>query len=223
MNQRQILSVAVLVTLSVLTGCSKPMTAYEQYEVRKARHDAAAARITELGGSVFWEDPGVAVTLHLSDNPTTREAMSLVHELMNVDSVTLIKDGTTDWDIAYLGKIPSLRYLCVRDAKLTQSGVNYLKKLPKLTSVHLFDTGLDDYRLTNLIEGLPQMTELTVAFEPHVTDTSIARLDRLEHLAKLTVIDTQATRETVVNLVDKHPTMIARFNDETFKGEQAGQ
>jgi len=219
---RQLFCAALMLCL-LAVGCSQQRTPYGQYLSDKARHDQAVALIESNGGSVDYHDRGTAVTLVLSDRVKTQQVMRAVRDLMPVDSVTLIQTGVTDWELADLGKLPTLRYLAIRDAKLTQSGVNYLEARPNITSLHLFNTGLDDYRLTNVIGKMPQLKELTIAFEPDVTNTSGKRLSRLDHLQRLTIIDTPIDREVVDPLVDTHPTIVIRYNDQTIEGPESGQ
>lgn len=209
----------MIITLIAAAGCSQQRTPYGQYLDAKARHDAAAAFIEAHGGSIAYEDPGTAVTVYLTDKPETRKALAAVADLFPVDSVTLIKTGVTNWELDDLGDLPALRHLTIRDAKLTQSGINYLEGRSHLTALHLFNTDLDDYRLTNIINKLPELKQLTVGYDP-VTDTSVARLDRMTNLRRLTLVGTGATFDTAAKLIDTNPRLLLRFNDQTLKGPE---
>lgn len=213
----------MIVLLSgLMVGCSQPrLSPYERSRSAAERHEMAAADIQRLGGRVDPHDRGAAVTLYRTDEQATRDAVEAIRNLRDVDSLTLAPAQPIDLELESLGPLSSLRFLALRNVRLSPEDIQYLNALPSLRTVHLTRTGLTDQQV-NQLTIFSDLRSLAFINEP-VTDATLRRMEGFAGLRRLRLVNTEVTEDAARQLVEILPRLIIELDNQRIRGREAAE
>jgi Leucine-rich repeat (LRR) protein len=176
---------------------------------------AAASACVAFVGTMLWHTPKHVVTATLQtpkdERPLRREPSQFVQrgiklrpsvppalytqlggDFQSVINAAFITDRqTTDEDLALIGNLTHLRYLCFTSTVVSDAGVQHLTDLHELESLTLDGTRITDRGLESL-SGLMRLKSLALN-DTQITDAGLKYLGALTELEHLNLSSTAVT------------------------------
>jgi hypothetical protein len=190
-------------------------------EALRARQANLLAKLERAGASPGMSDDKVS-SLNLDEVEDLRAVLPLLHELPDLESVSLSNAKMGDEEMTMLKGLPKLSNLNLYRSRVGDEGLKVLKHLPSLRRVPMGETLVTDAGLVHLKDlthleyvgvranqvtdaGLVHLKNLTNLTGLHLGETKVtdAGLEQLKHLTALTQLflwDTKATDEGIARL-----------------------
>jgi hypothetical protein len=143
----------------------------------KPEKDVALARIKAVGGTISYDAQGRVISVDLSDSWATDEEVAAIRYLPYVETIN-----------------------CTNARRITGSTLHQLAALPKLNTLYLVGTQLDDAGLAQL-QHATSLTTLNLD-STRITDAGMRTLDNLDNLQTLVLGHTAVTDRGLVQLRD---------------------
>ncbi len=149
-------------------------------------------------------DPILAIDLAF-EQVADGNIRQLAAEEEQIESLTLTGTQVTDRGLAYLRKLPRLRSLSLSKTSVTDGGCEILAEITTLESLSLSDTAVTDQGI-RCLRNLTNLEWLDIR-NTAVTDLGLATLERFDRLATLNIAETKVTEQGVATLREKLPSL----------------
>jgi hypothetical protein len=128
----------------------------------------------------------------ICDKVGNRKAIAASADLSNLRSLRIVGDGVDDVGMAQIGKLTTLRTLCLGGAltSITDAGWEPLEKLTELTDLQL--DGATDAAMSHA-KHLTGLTNLTLSGDANITNSGLNDIATLTELRGLTLNGDQIT------------------------------
>ena len=183
--------------LSKLATSEHPATAVRASKALRAYQQRIAATLARSGAQVQTRD-GQFVAVNFDAATELGENLRLLHELPDVEEVSLSNPLMDDAGLAELAGLPRLRELNLFNSRVSDAGLKHLKTLPSLRRVPMGMTQVTDRGLVHL-KDLTQLEYVGLRGN-QVTDAGLVHLKNLTNLTGLYLGETKVTDAGLVHL-----------------------
>jgi hypothetical protein len=169
---------------------------YKVWSVKIKGSDLTKINLMPLGNLEYLDD------IYIHNSQITDMEFEQIIKLPKLDSLSLDGSNITDEMLARISNIknfqPKLRLLSLRNTKITDKGLVYLKIFTELRWLYLENTNITDDGIANL-KGLSELNLLYLT-NTKISDSGLIELKYLQKINELRLRQTKITDAGIVHL-----------------------